>query len=243
MALAAWEPDLEGESRGGGTGRVRCLVDLDAPCNLACPYCPRRTRGAPMDASSALALADALADQVVASGVGAATAVFYGGEPLLERERLFEQARHLTIALGRAKVECELGLITNGTLLDPATAARLAQLGFTRASVTVGGTEQVHEMRRRSVGGTASYRAILHNVSQARHHLDVTVRYELHSGMDAVRLPLLIADLEQFGVLGGERTVKVVVQSARSYAQQARALFGAPRPGLYRHRESRDLDG
>ncbi len=228
MALASWEPDLDGAPCGAGRGRLRCLVDLDAPCNMECTQCPRKSRGNRLAPADALALAEGLAEEIIASGMRAAFAVFYGGEPLLARDQLLAQARVLRGMLLRAGVECQLGLLTNGTRLDVGTAIRLARDGFTRVCVTMGGTRERHEARRRIPGGPPTYEPILEKLDVARSYLEVTVRYELHDDTDLTRLPEFVADLEAMGLLRGERPVRVTAQPPDSYAGQARALF-APR--------------
>lgn len=225
MALATWELDLDAEPRRPGQRLLRCLVDLDAPCNMACARCRRPMQGRPLGPEQALDLVETLADEVVAAGAGQATAVFYGGEPLLNREQLLAQARAFRAALQGASVECQLGLITNGIRLDRPTAVRLARAGFTHVCVTVGGTRERHDMRRRLSAGGSTYRTILENLDAARHLLEVVVRYELREEGDLLRLPEFVAELQERGLVGGDWPLRVVAQPPRSYARQARALF------------------
>ncbi len=222
MALASWEPDHDGDT---GTARMRCLVDVDAPCNLACARCHRAAKGRPLEHDEALALVGAAAEEVIASGRRAAVAVFYGGEPLLAGDQLLAQARAFREPLRRAGVTSELGLVTNGTRLDSGTALRLARAGFTRISVTLAGTREQHDRRRAALRRAPAYRAILDNLRAAKQVLSVHVRYELTEDADLVRLPEFIADLRIRGLLDGGQRVKVVAQPWRSYARQARDLF------------------
>ncbi len=227
MALASWEPELDGDRRGAK--RVRCLVDLDAPCNMACVGCRRPILGRRLLQEPALGLVEQLAADVVAAGAREASVVFYGGEPLLAPDQLLAQARALREGLRNASVGCALGLVTNGTRLDRGTALRLARAGFTRVCVTLAGTGDRHEVRRRVQGGGPNYRLILENLNAARQVLEVVVRYELREDMDLLRLPEFVAELRQRGLLGGERSVKVVAQPPRPYARLARELFAPPR--------------
>ncbi len=227
MALASWEPELDDDRLGAA--RVRCLVDLDGPCNMSCVGCRRAVVGRRLLQDHALDLVERLAAEVIASGAREACVVFYGGEPLLARDQLLAQARALRDELGGASVSCALGLVTNGTRLDQGTVLRLARSGFTRVCVTLAGTRERHEARRRMRGGGANYRLILENLAAARHLVEVTLRYELREDSDLLRLPEFVAELQQRGLLGGERSVKVVAQPPRSYARQARELFAPAR--------------
>jgi sulfatase maturation enzyme AslB (radical SAM superfamily) len=229
MALVSWETDAQADPRKREAGPMRCLIDLDAPCNMLCDRCRRPNRGRLLGQSQALGLVETLAEEVIASGARSATAVFYGGEPLLARDQLLAQAYALRRALGEASVTCELGLITNGTRLDPTTALRLARAGFTRVCVTLGGTREHHEARRQAPSAGPSYRLILDNLSSAREILEVVVRYELCEETDLLRLPQLISDLRVRGLVVGERPVKVVTQPPSTYARQARSLFSPDR--------------
>jgi sulfatase maturation enzyme AslB (radical SAM superfamily) len=229
MALASWEPDHDVEPGGPDEGRIRCLVDVDAPCNLVCSRCRRTAKGRPLDQRGALALVEAVAAEVIASGTRSAAAVFFGGEPLLACEQLLAQARAFREPLHRAGVASELGLVTNGTRLDPGTVLGLARAGFTRVSVTLAGTRQQHELRRRAAPGAANYRLILDNLKVAKDLLTVQVRYEMCEDLDLLRLPEFIADLRVRGLLDGAQRVKVVAQPRRSYARQARELFATDR--------------
>jgi sulfatase maturation enzyme AslB (radical SAM superfamily) len=230
MALASWEPEHDVKLSDPGAGRIRCLVDLDAPCNLACSRCRRAANGRPLDRDEALRLVDGVAAEVIASGQRSAVAVFYGGEPLLASDQLLALARAFREPLRKAGVASELGLVTNGTRLDPGTSLRLARAGFTKVSVTLAGTREQHDRRRRAAPpGAPTYRAILDNLKVAKDLLTVQVRYELCEDADLLRLPEFIADLRTRGLLDRNQRVKIVAQPHRSYARQAYELFAPDR--------------
>ncbi len=240
MALVSWEPDLDGNRRAAA--RVRCLVDLDGPCNMSCVGCRRPIVGRRLLQEPAVDLVEQLAAEVIASGAHEASIVFYGGEPLLARDQLLAQARAVRDELNAASVSCALGLVTNGTRLDQGTVVRLARAGFTRVCVTLAGTRERHEVRRRVRGGGPNYRLILENLEVARQLLEVMLRYELREDTDLLRLPEFVAELQQRGLLGGERSVKVVAQPPRSYAGQARDLFAPPKLRLVERGAARSGD-
>lgn len=114
-------------------------------CNLECTHC-RRLEVAKELARSDLTHEDGLRliDQI--AEVGSPILVFSGGEPLM-RPDLFDLAAH---ARDRA---LRIALASNGTMINPALAQRIAETGFERVSVSLDGAcSQTHDEFRRQIG-------------------------------------------------------------------------------------------
>jgi len=127
-------------------------------CNLRCDYCfnghDLRRAMAPEVAEQALTLLFA-PDR---DDAGTRMLTFFGGEPLLE----VPLVRHL-VPLARRSAEevgrgLELALVTNGTLLDEATVAFLAEEQF-RVAISIDGVAAAHDACRRTAGGGGSHGA------------------------------------------------------------------------------------
>lgn len=118
-----------------------------AGCNLACRHCRR------LEAATALSRRDLTTEQVrrhlldgLAAAGGPTVLVCSGGEPLL-RPDLFEIARE---AVTRG---LSIALATNGTLVDDAMAAQIADAGFERVAVSLDGADAAtHDEFRRQPG-------------------------------------------------------------------------------------------
>jgi len=120
--------------------------ETTSACNLACAHCRRMETGRDQ-ARWTLSTAEgcALVDDVAATHPRALL-VFSGGEPLL-RPDLFTLA-------GRARgAGLRTALATNGTLVTPEVAARIAAAGFARVSVSLDGARaETHDGLRGLAG-------------------------------------------------------------------------------------------
>jgi uncharacterized protein len=223
MGLFATECS-HGATARTASGPLRCLVDLDAPCNLRCTGCSRRSRGVRPALATALAMADRIAEGLEAAAPDHAVVAFYGGEPLLGQDELTAVSDRIRAGCARAGIRYEGGLVSNGTLLGWDASGALAAAGFTRALVTLAGPRLTHDARRRLPGGGGTFDRIVENLAAARTFLRVTVRFEAASARELVLLPALLRALDAAGArCGGD--VAVVVHPPSSYAAQARLLL------------------
>jgi cyclic pyranopterin phosphate synthase len=133
-------------------------VSVTDRCNLRCPYCmPREVFGAgfeflPRDELLSFEEIARLVDVFARAGVRKVRLT--GGEPLLRRDldRLVEMLAAV------AGIE-EIALTTNGLLLTPDRARRLAEAGLTRATVSLDALDPA-VLREMSGGGVSPSRAL-----------------------------------------------------------------------------------
>jgi radical SAM protein with 4Fe4S-binding SPASM domain len=120
-----------------------CVWEITLACNAACVHCGSRAgkaRTGELDGAEALALCDAIA------GLGVRRVTLSGGEPLV-RDDWQDIARRL-IAGG-----VEVDLISNGIALDGRVARAAASLGIRGVTLSIDGTEGVHDELRGREGG------------------------------------------------------------------------------------------
>jgi len=114
-------------------------------CNLTCKHCravPQKAIGpTEMQTAEALRLMDQIAE------VGKPVFVLSGGEPLF-RPDLFELGAH-GVALG-----FRMALATNGTLITPEIADRIAATGFSRVAISLDGAKPETHDRFRGLPGS-----------------------------------------------------------------------------------------
>lgn len=206
---------------GLGKARLQALVDLCFPCNLACPGCTRgRQRGLP-NRAAALAVAGRLAEAARAEQVVAVSAVFYGGEPLLDADALCAAAGRVRDACAAEGRGYDAAVVTNGLLLDAGTAHRIARAGVSTVQIGFPAGEE-------SPGGVHRLLQAVRNARAAREALDVLVRVEM-DGPGELRAALeLVSLLDREGLLAPPRPAAVLLGARASYAAQARALLAAP---------------
>lgn len=127
---------------------------LTTRCNLACAYCPQR-RGALREMHRTSL--EAAVRLVASSGHARPKLVLFGGEPLLGK-RLVRRALELLHKEARPDVAPDVHLVTNGLLLDDATADLLDEHRVT-VELSCDGLAAAQE--RRGTGTAAILRTLL----------------------------------------------------------------------------------
>jgi radical SAM protein with 4Fe4S-binding SPASM domain len=132
------------------------VYNCTSKCNLKCLHCYSFSQTGrcadELDTAQAKRLLSQLAE------VNCPVVLFSGGEPLL-REDLFELSAE-SKQLGLRTV-----VSTNGTLIDLAAAAKLAQAGVSDAGVSIDGDEEFHDKFRASKG---SFKAALRGIENCQ---------------------------------------------------------------------------
>jgi uncharacterized protein len=209
---------------------------LTHDCNLGCGYCFA-------GAKSRRAMGDEVMDRALDlafAGDGPIQLGFFGGEPLIEWERL---VRATGIARARAAEsgrELLLTVTTNGTLLDEERVAWLVERGFL-VGLSIDGDRAAHEATRPTRGGRSSFDRVLRGldllvIAGARletitvvdpanvERLGASVRFLASRGVDRIALnPNFGADWSDAALAAWERGYLDV---ATFYAE--RSLAGRP---------------
>jgi len=113
-------------------------------CNLACLHCRAAAGSGPYPGELTTPEGVRLLDDL--SKMGNVVVILTGGEPLL-RDDIFELAAH---GAGRGH---RMVMAVNGTLLTPAIAARLKEVGIQRVSISIDGASAVSHDALRAVPG------------------------------------------------------------------------------------------
>jgi uncharacterized protein len=167
-------------------------------CNFDCSYCCEgRVHRGRMGAHVERALTDFVGARLPTDG--ALDVTWYGGEPLLAKD-VIERLSHRFHALCQERrARYDATIITNGYLLDAATAHWLQQLGVKNAQVTLDGPADVHDRRRPLASGGRTFDRILANLASAVHALTISVRTNLDgdnlSSVGSLLDALVAADL------------------------------------------------
>ncbi len=140
-------------------------------CNFACPYCYENRLPGIMDEKTADQVIDFIEDRMKLSREVSVT--WYGGEPLLAAGRvlaLTERIRSLSESAGKA---ASFFIVTNGYLLTPELASRLATAGVSGIQITLDGPPEVHDRRRVLRGGGGTFHRLLQSIRIAVDVFDV----------------------------------------------------------------------
>jgi uncharacterized protein len=134
---------------------VDATLVLTHDCNLGCSYCytGRKFRKVMSDEIAERALLLAFED--VSEG-GQVQLSYFGGEPLLEYDRMVRYARRARAIADERKVRLRQSVTTNGTLLDAARVKELADLDF-YVGLSIDGNRAAHEVNRPTMNGKSSW--------------------------------------------------------------------------------------
>lgn len=119
-------------------------------CNLKCTYCflennPNKDISLPyMTNEIAIGAIKKFAEYLLKNKKEKATIIFYGGEPLLQKEVIFTAVTYAR----RYPIKWDFSIITNGTLLDEETANFCSYNNVT-IGLSVDGPEFLHNLNRR----------------------------------------------------------------------------------------------
>ncbi len=162
--------------------RFALTVLTTSHCNFSCLYCyqngvlERNKNMSPKTVSFVLAW---LSKQLETVRPQAVELHLYGGEPLVNPSALWailygarESSKRLGIRFGAY-------VTTNGYLLTPDTARRLANEGVQTALVSLDGPPEMHDSRRPLANDRGTFHRILNNIRLAPAELNICIRVNL----------------------------------------------------------------
>jgi uncharacterized protein len=92
--------------------------------------------------------------------------VFYGGEPLLNKEIIYLLSNELNQFSVEHSIIFNFHLVTNGLLLTPSIAAELVKSGLKSVQVTLDGPPEIHDRRRPLKNGKGTFDIVYGNVKE-----------------------------------------------------------------------------
>lgn len=147
-------------------------------CNLNCKYCYEKTTDRKMSPETKGKLMQFVRENLAQTKRLEVT--WYGGEPLLEKETIFELSAKFRELCDELKCSYSSGIITNGLLLDGETARQLAHdCAVDFCQVTLDGPRDVHDSRRPVKEGGGSFETILNNLKDASRYLKINIRINI----------------------------------------------------------------
>jgi uncharacterized protein len=168
-------------------------------CNMNCIYCYGEggnygSEEKCMDIETAKRSVDFLIEN--SGDIKELCLVFFGGEPLMNAEVMFETAQYAKEACRKKEKEIVFTMTTNGTLLDKDTVKKLGEHGI-RFMMSMDGGKKEQDFLRPLRNGESSYSRIEPAMNELRDKLNVTAR----STITKANLDLLSL-VEEFKKLG-----------------------------------------
>ncbi|MBD3366622.1 MAG: radical SAM protein [Candidatus Eisenbacteria bacterium] len=189
----AWPPDVGAAELAPITA---LSLHVTTGCNLRCGYCYLPT-GRPVSAMS-LETARRAVDLLMRESFGSdrVSLIFFGGEPLLERDLVLEVASYARRRGRDAGRSVALHMTTNGTLLTPDVAAGLNAAGVS-VMVSLDGGASEHDGERRDAEGRGSFESIARNLRSLPNDMRVGARATVTPG--STPLPEIVREIVSLG--------------------------------------------
>lgn len=169
-AIDAVNPRAAARAAWSDGANLAINVNLTAFCNLDCTYCFAdggdygRIKGK-LEARTVPHIFEFIREHVTPSNT--VRFEFFGGEPLLNLERIEEICREAERVRGESGIRFLYRISTNLTYLPPRALELLVARGFT-VSVSIDGGRETHDRNRPGRNGKGSFDAILQNCKRLR---------------------------------------------------------------------------
>lgn len=174
------ELDLLKLRRESGKYLNKSLTLTIAPtldCNMACPYCYEKRQKNRMEEHIREVTYDFVESYLEKNGCKTFHTTWYGGEPLLELDIIYEMSERFIKICDNKKVKYTASIVTNGVLLEKDVAKKLREdCNVLRAQITIDGLPEYHNKRRILIDGRDSFGIIVENIENCKNLMDITVR-------------------------------------------------------------------
>ncbi len=147
-------------------------------CNMKCIYCYEANNKI-LSSTMTKEIQDAIVEFVKKKikNLSILSVVWYGGEPLLEKEIIYYLSREFIKLSELYHVQYSASMITNGVLLDYSTSVFLKeQCRVKYVQITIDGLKEYHDKRRIMKDGSRSFDVIMDNIDKIKDILKVTIR-------------------------------------------------------------------
>lgn len=160
-------------------------------CNLKCVYCYQETGSRVIFSDDVELRVIRFVETKIKDGVKKVYINWFGGEPLIEIERILSMGRKIYELCRKYKVATIGRITTNGYLLTADTLMELLKIKVVYYMVTIDGPKQLHDSQRPHKSGRGSYDVIINNLLEIKRlskvfYIDVRVNisHENASFMD-----------------------------------------------------------
>lgn len=153
------------------------LPTLDCNCN--CKYCFEEHQKIRMTDDVADKLKEFTKYWVDTYSVKGLHIGWFGGEPLLEKDRVLELANFFFDLSTSNKISFSSSMISNCLLLTPEYAKELVKLGINQIQATIDGTKVQHDSRRVLKGGQGTFDKIKKVIIECSPYIKFAIRINL----------------------------------------------------------------
>lgn len=140
-------------------------------CNFRCVYCYEKK--SIRKKSMTLEVEDAIIDLIksVKTTISSMNVAWYGGEPLLRFDVIERLSKRIIQICKENNIQYFSSIVTNGYLLTPEIAKKLAEYQIKNIQVTLDGPKETHDKRRILANGEGSFEKIINNIAMCKEFL------------------------------------------------------------------------
>lgn len=133
------------------------IIHLTEKCNLNCTYCYENKQ----DKNITFENIKKLIDYEIKQNQKYSIIVFYGGEPLLQKEIIKNTIEYINSK--NSKMKFFYGLTTNATLLDDEFIQYMKKNGFANIACSIDGMKETHDLNRKTIDGKETFDIVQKN--------------------------------------------------------------------------------
>ena len=145
------------------------ILHLTDYCNLNCKYCYENKREKELSIENIKAIIDYEIKQKNKNS----NIVFYGGEPLLKKDIIYQTIDY--IKSKKSKTKFYFGMTTNGTLIDDEFIKYMKDNKFINVAYSFDGIKEVQNLNRIKIDNTGSFDIVEQNAKKMLKELDNVV--------------------------------------------------------------------
>lgn len=180
--------------------RFSSYIAISTNCNFACTYCYEQGQvddSQIMRKETLQATINWYRKILCKNKYSDCHIVLYGGEPLLYKDKLMTFVKCMCDIAEELSVNLTYGMITNGSLLNTTILDFLVEHGLNEIQVTLDGSPESHNMRRKFKDGTGTFDIIFQNLKGVlEYNIDLTIRisFDEKNNDDIESLLLMLKD-------------------------------------------------
>lgn len=146
------------------TSQLTLTIAPTSDCNFRCPYCYEK------DVLHLQSMTNEVADKIVdfvkvkSLGIEHFNVTWYGGEPLLEFDRIVDLSKRFIEICENNLVKYNATMVTNGYLLTKERLRKLIDYKVSSIQITLDGDRETHDKRRYLKNHTATFDKIISNL-------------------------------------------------------------------------------
>jgi len=158
--------------------KLSLTVAVTMDCNMACPYCYEKRNLMSISTEVQEQICEFVEAHFKSNPeIKHLSVVWYGGEPLLEKEAIYSLSERLIKLCEANEKGYSASIITNGALLDLETANTLVnECKVSHAQITIDGLKEMHNKRRIMPSGEDSFELITSNIDACKEIIRINVR-------------------------------------------------------------------